>query len=172
MACSYDVLNYPSVDTERMMDITGYHFWLLLKLCLGLVLATLSASLRCKHSRMLACMCTGDAWHLGHDARRHQAEQSTDDPSAPQWGLALLEGKHSVEGSWPADTDWEHDPALREGESWLVDKHGTLQPRANSAWSYRRQDCLQEEPRTFDSTLLEGRTRETAQLPQGLHSLL
>ena len=40
------------------------------------------------------------ARHSGHDAGGHQAEQGQSHPPAPQRGLALLEGQHSLEGQW------------------------------------------------------------------------
>ena len=47
---------------------------------------------------VIFCHLSGDAWHYRHDARRNQAEQGQDHPPASEWSLALLEGKHPMEG--------------------------------------------------------------------------
>lgn len=72
-----------------------------------------------------------------------------------------------VTGTWTADADREHDPALRKNEGGLVDQHSALQPWANQARGDCRQDGVQEEPRPSHASLPQGRAGETAQLPQG-----
>lgn len=49
-------------------------------------------------SSRISILAAGDARHPGHDAGGHQAEQGAHDPTAPERGLALLEGQHPVEG--------------------------------------------------------------------------
>lgn len=51
-----------------------------------------------------------------HDARRDQAEQGEDDPAAPERGVALLEGEHTVEGAGFAYAYRKHDPEICEGQ--------------------------------------------------------
>uniref|UniRef100_A0A2M3ZSM4 Putative secreted peptide n=1 Tax=Anopheles braziliensis TaxID=58242 RepID=A0A2M3ZSM4_9DIPT len=82
--------------------------------------------------------CVRHARHCRYDAGRYQAEQGPYHSAASVRGVALLEGKHPVEGARAADTDREHDSAVREDEGRLVDQYGTLQSRAYPAWCDRR----------------------------------
>uniref|UniRef100_A0A2M4C7J7 Putative secreted protein n=1 Tax=Anopheles marajoara TaxID=58244 RepID=A0A2M4C7J7_9DIPT len=82
--------------------------------------------------------CVRHARHCRYDAGGYQAEQGPYHSATSVRGVALLEGKHPVEGSRTADTDRKHDPAVREDEGRLVDQHGSLQSRAYPAWCDRR----------------------------------
>ena len=56
---------------------------------------------------------------------------------ASQWGVALLEGEHPLEGSRSPDTSGEYDSALRESEGGLVDQRRSLQQGTYSPWCHR-----------------------------------
>ena len=101
-------------------------------------------------NRVFHAMCLGDARHPGHDAWGHQAEQGAYDPAAPERGLALLEGQHPLEGARTPHPHREHDPALRQGQGWLVDQHRPLQQRANQKRRNRKCDlnpCMPVAPK-------------------------
>lgn len=72
-----------------------------------------------------------------------------------------------ISGARPAHSHWEHDPALREGQGWLVDQHSPLQPWENPSWSHCGQDCVQKESGQIDSSVPESWAGKTAQLPEG-----
>ena len=70
-------------------------------------------------------------------------------------------------GSRSANSSWEHDPTICEGQGWLVDQHSSLQQRTYSPWCHCWQNCMQEEPWSSHPTLPEGWAGKTAQLLEG-----
>mmetsp|Transcript_18308 Transcript_18308/g.41867 ORF Transcript_18308/g.41867 Transcript_18308/m.41867 type:complete len:487 (-) Transcript_18308:3814-5274(-) len=109
----------------------------------------------------------GHARYPGHDAGRDQGQQVQSHPQSPQRGFPLLEGQHPLESARDARSRRKYDPALRQGQSRLVDQHRTLQSRTDQTGRHRGQDRGQEKSRTSHPSVAQGGAGAAAQLSQG-----